>query len=179
MVPCLRTQIYVLLAAWFRLEESVRFGSSFAIKQLSRGSNLSRGQDFIGAFWHSENAQGPRRTPHRLRDTLAVDMLSRGASPYHVAKILADMIETVDWHYAPFTKGFRERVRGLIYNGEGLEKTDCTKIAQSRPSQQENPMIRKDLAADEPISRIVRTGLQTNKLSGVKFVKSMWRLSSR
>jgi hypothetical protein len=31
------------------LEESVRFGSSFAIKQLSRGSNLSRGQDFIGA----------------------------------------------------------------------------------------------------------------------------------
>jgi len=69
--------------------------------------------------------------PHRFRDTLAVDMLSRGASPYDVAKILADTIETVERHYAPFTKELRERVRGLMDNGEGLEKIDCTKIAQS------------------------------------------------
>jgi len=69
--------------------------------------------------------------PHRFRDTLAVDMLSRGASPYDVAKVLADTIETVERHYAPFTKELRERVRGLIDNGEGLEKTDCTNIAQS------------------------------------------------
>jgi integrase len=69
--------------------------------------------------------------PHRFRDTLAVDMLSRGASPYDVAKILADTIGTVERHYAPFTKELRERVRGLIDNGEGLEKTDCTNIAQS------------------------------------------------
>jgi len=65
---------------------------------------------------------------HRFRDT---DMLSRGASPYDVAKILADTIATVERHYAPFTKELRERVRGLIDNGEGLEKTDCTNIAQS------------------------------------------------
>jgi integrase len=69
--------------------------------------------------------------PHRFRDTLAVDMLSRGASPYDVAKILSDTIETVERHYAPFTKELRERVRSLIDNGEGLEKTDCTNIAQS------------------------------------------------
>lgn len=72
----------------------------------------------------------PDAHPHRFRDTLAVDMLSRGASPYDVAKILADTIETVERHYAPFTKELRERVRSLIDNGEGLEKTDCTKIAQ-------------------------------------------------
>lgn len=69
--------------------------------------------------------------PHRFRDTLAVDMLSRGASPYDVAKVLADTIETVERHYAPFTKELRERVRRIMENGEGLEKTDCTKIAQS------------------------------------------------
>jgi hypothetical protein len=28
--------------------------------------------------------------PHRFRDTLAVDLLSRGASPYDVAKMLGD-----------------------------------------------------------------------------------------
>ncbi len=73
--------------------------------------------------------------PHRFRDTLAVDMLSRGASLYDVAKILADMIETVERHYAPLTKELRDRVRGLIDNDEGLEKTDSTKIAQSEPTE--------------------------------------------
>jgi len=72
--------------------------------------------------------------PHRFRDTLAVDMLSRGASLYDVAKVLADTIETVERHYAPFTKELRERVRGLMNNGEGLGKTDCTKVAQSDPT---------------------------------------------
>jgi len=61
-------------------------------------------------------------------------MLSRGASLYDVAKVLADTIETVERPYAPFTKELRERVRGLMNNGEGLEKTDCTKIAQSDPT---------------------------------------------
>jgi len=65
-------------------------------------------------------------------------MLSRGASPYDVAKVLADTIETVERHYAPFTKELRERVRDLMNNGEGLEKTDCTKIAQSGSSMGES-----------------------------------------
>jgi integrase len=42
--------------------------------------------------------------PHRFRDTLAVDMLSRGASPYDVAKMLGDTIDTVERHYRPFVK---------------------------------------------------------------------------
>jgi integrase/recombinase XerD len=37
--------------------------------------------------------------PHRFRDTLAVDMLRRGTSPYDVAKILGDTIDTVEKHY--------------------------------------------------------------------------------
>jgi hypothetical protein len=33
--------------------------------------------------------------PHRFRDTFAVDMLARGATPYNVAKLLGDEIATV------------------------------------------------------------------------------------
>lgn len=60
--------------------------------------------------------------PHRFRDTLAVDLLTRGASPYDVAKMLGDTIETVEKHYTPFVKELRERVRGILENGVGLEE---------------------------------------------------------
>ena len=60
--------------------------------------------------------------PHRFRDTLAVDMLAKGATPYDVAKTLGDTIATVEKHYAPFTKDLRERVRRILENGEGIEK---------------------------------------------------------
>ena len=46
--------------------------------------------------------------PHRFRDTLAVDMLVRGASPYDVAKMLGDTIDTIEKHYTPFVKDLRE-----------------------------------------------------------------------
>jgi len=61
--------------------------------------------------------------PHRFRDTLAVDMLLRGGSPYDVAKILGDTIETVERHYTPFVKELRDRVRVLLDNGSGLESS--------------------------------------------------------
>ncbi|HEX8764908.1 MAG TPA: tyrosine-type recombinase/integrase [Candidatus Acidoferrum sp.] len=42
--------------------------------------------------------------PHRYRDTFAVDMPARGASPYDVAKLLGDTVQTIERHYAPFVK---------------------------------------------------------------------------
>lgn len=60
--------------------------------------------------------------PHRFRDTLAVDMLVRGASPYDVAKMLGDTIETVERHYMPFVRELRERVRLILETGVGIEK---------------------------------------------------------
>lgn len=42
-----------------------------------------------------------RAHPHWFRDTFAVDMLARGASPHDVAKL----------HYAEFVKELRERIR--------------------------------------------------------------------
>jgi integrase len=52
--------------------------------------------------------------PHRFRDTFAVDMLARGATPYDVAKLLGDEIANVEKHYAPFVRELRERVRTLM-----------------------------------------------------------------
>lgn len=61
----------------------------------------------------------PDAHPHRFRDTFAVDMLARGASPYDVAKLLGDTIETVEKHYAEFVKELRERVRRMMESTEG------------------------------------------------------------
>ena len=58
--------------------------------------------------------------PHRFRDTFAVDMLARGATPYDVAKLLGDEIATVEKHYAPFVRELRERVRGLLEGPGGI-----------------------------------------------------------
>jgi integrase len=60
--------------------------------------------------------------PHRFRDTFAVDMLARGATPYDVAKLLADEIATVERHYAPFVRELRERVRTLMESGGGISQ---------------------------------------------------------
>jgi integrase len=69
--------------------------------------------------------------PHRFRDTLAVDMLAKGATPYEVAKTLGDTIATVEKHYTPFTKDLRERVRRILENGEGIEKNIGSFSSQS------------------------------------------------
>lgn len=61
--------------------------------------------------------------PHRFRDSLAVEMLVRGATPYDVAKTLGDTIDTVEKHYAPFVPELRERVRRIMESepeGENL-----------------------------------------------------------
>jgi len=78
-----------------------------------------------------ERAGVPNAHPHRYRDTFAVDMLARGASPYHVAKLLGDTVTTVERHYAPFVKELRDRTRQFMENGEGLEKIHCTNTAHS------------------------------------------------
>jgi integrase len=64
--------------------------------------------------------------PHRFRDTLAVDMLCRGASPYDVAKMLGDTIDTIERHYTPFVEELRERVRNILETGIGLEEMSGT-----------------------------------------------------
>jgi integrase len=73
--------------------------------------------------------------PHRFRDTLAVDMLSRGASPYDVAKMLGDSIDTIERHYTSFVKELRERVRYILETGVGIEESAKTGSESSQNVQ--------------------------------------------
>jgi hypothetical protein len=41
---------------------------------------------------------------------------------YDVAKMLGDIIETVERYYLPFVKSLRERVRKIMESGAGLEE---------------------------------------------------------
>jgi integrase len=70
--------------------------------------------------------------PHRFRDTFAVDLLCRGASPYDVAKLLGDVVATVEKHYAPFVRELRERARQIMETGIGLEQLPGTPRAQQK-----------------------------------------------
>lgn len=74
--------------------------------------------------------------PHRFRDSLAVEMLVRGASPYDVAKVLGDTIDTVEKHYAPFVPELRERVRRIMQDVPDVEKLG-TIWAQSKPKAEQ------------------------------------------
>jgi site-specific recombinase XerD len=71
--------------------------------------------------------------PHRFRDSFAIDLLLRGASPYDVAKMLGDTIGTVERHYMPFVRELRERVRSILETGLGLEE-----VAQIPPEASQN-----------------------------------------
>lgn len=76
--------------------------------------------------------------PHRYRDTYAVDLLARGASPYDVAKLLGDTVETIEKHYAPFVRELRERARRIMESGEGLEITGTPRAQQKQPEGKPN-----------------------------------------
>lgn len=73
--------------------------------------------------------------PHRFRDSFAVDLLARGASPYDVAKLLGDTVETVEKHYAPFVRELRERARRIMESGEGLEIIGTQQAQQNTDSR--------------------------------------------
>ena len=77
--------------------------------------------------------------PHRFSDTLAVDMLTRGASPYDVAKVLGDTIETIDPFVkeVPFSKAVlasknwpKKRQNALKSNHKGLTSDSAQKPVQ-------------------------------------------------
>jgi integrase len=99
------------------------------------GKPLTRPRLYERMLAIGRRAGVPNAHPHRFRDTFAVDMLARGASPYDVAKLLGDTVDTVEKHYAPFVKELRERTRWIMENGEGLEITG-TKRAQQIPAEE-------------------------------------------
>jgi hypothetical protein len=61
-------------------------------------------------------------------------LLAGGTSPYDVAKLLGDTVDTIEKHYAPFVRELRERARRIMETGEGLEITG-TQQAQQKANQ--------------------------------------------
>jgi integrase len=97
----------------------------------AKGEPMTRPRLYQRMLALGKRAGVPDAHPHRFRDTFAVDLLARGATPYDVAKLLGDTVDTIERHYAPFVKELRDRARRLMENGEGLEQNHCTIIAQS------------------------------------------------
>lgn len=56
--------------------------------------------------------------PHRFRHSFACRLLGKGASLFDVAKLLGDTHQVVDKHYAKWTSGQEDRVRGLLEEQE-------------------------------------------------------------
>jgi len=96
----------------------------------ANGEPMTRPRLYQRMLALGKRAGVPDAHPHRFRDTFAVDLLARGATPYDVAKLLGDTVDTIEKHYAPFVKELRDRARRLMENGEGLEQNHCTIIAQ-------------------------------------------------
>jgi integrase len=76
--------------------------------------------------------------PHRFRDTFAVDFLAKGGSPYDVAKLLGDTVETIERHYAPFVRELRERARGIMETAKGLEIAGTPRAQDKMPEGKPN-----------------------------------------
>jgi integrase len=95
------------------------------------GGPMSRPRLYERVKAMGERAGVARAHPHRFRDTLAVDMLLKGASPYDVAKTLGDTIAVVEEHYAPYVKELRERTRRIMESPDGIERPaeNCTVVA--------------------------------------------------
>jgi site-specific recombinase XerD len=99
------------------------------------GKKLDRPRLYKRLLCVGKRAGVSNARPHRFRDTLAVDMLSRGANPYDVAKMLGDTIETIEKHYTPFVKELRERVRTILESDGGLENMAAVTPASQQPAR--------------------------------------------
>jgi len=99
------------------------------------GQALTRPRLYQRMVALGRRAAVPNVHPHRFRDTFAVDLLLRGASPYDVAKMLGDTIDTIERHYTPFVRELRERVRKILETGAGLEELALNASKASQDGQ--------------------------------------------
>jgi hypothetical protein len=88
-----------------------------------------------------------------------VDMLARGASPYDVAKLLGDTVDTIEKHYAPFVRELRERARSIMEKWRRLGEGFWHDLGTVRAPEGRNAMKTKYIMAGKPVSRILFSAL--------------------
>lgn len=111
--------------------------SARVLLNLATGAAMTRPRLYSRVLALGKRACVAGAHPHRFRDTLAVDMLSRDASPYDIAKMLGDTIDTVEKHYTAFVKKLRDRLRNILETGTGIEE------AAKMPSEARQNVQRK------------------------------------
>jgi integrase len=110
------------------------------------GRPMSRPRPYERIKAMGERAGVTRVDPHRFRDTLAVDMLLKGASPSEVAKTLGDTISVVKEHYAPYVKELPERTRRIIESPMGSRnQPEITQFLHTYPNSRGRCNERKRL----------------------------------
>ena len=102
---------------------------------------------------------------HRFRNSFAVDLLSRGAPPYDVAKLLGTPWRRQKGVTLHSFGTLRERVRRIM---ESPRRTgDNRHTAGTAKDRAEADTVKpKEIVADGPVSRIPWAVLQTRKLFG-------------
>jgi integrase len=95
-------------------------GEPFDKPQLASNERYNALTDRISAL--GKRAGVRNATPHRFRDTFAVDMLIRTDNVNTVAALLGDTVKTVTEYYLPFVRELRERARLMMDHGKGIEQ---------------------------------------------------------
>ena len=87
----------------------------------STGKPMSRPRLYYRMNALGKRAGVEKANPHRFRDTFAADLLLKGTTPYYVARLLGDTIQTIEDHYSEFVQEHQERARQFIEADGGLE----------------------------------------------------------
>jgi len=91
--------------------------------------------------------------PNGFRDSFPVDLLSRGASLYDVAKLLADTVDTVEKHTRLLFDSSRA---GAADHGNRRRTRDNAHTVGTRHGAKSHDTLKKrERVADEPVSRIL------------------------
>jgi integrase len=146
ILPMLSELLFALETEFERLKPEP---SSRVLINPATGTQMTRPRLYQRMLALGKRAGVGGANPHRFRDTLAVDMLSRGASPYDVAKMLGDTIETVEKNYTPFVKELRDRVRSILERGIGIEEAAKMLMEARQASLEDAPRVAGNAQDDE------------------------------
>ncbi len=93
-----------------------------------------------------ERAGVTKASPHRFRDTFAVNMLLNGISENAVAAMLGDTVPTVRTFYLPYVRVFREQTLARLDSGTKLE--DLARHTRVTPANEHS--LQEDASASLP-----------------------------
>jgi integrase len=114
--------------AW--LHENAKQQSSEYLFSTETGEAIVSLDKHLRRLWKNVGVAGGHA--HRFRDTFAVRLLEKGASLYDVSKLLGISAQTVERHYAPYSRELQQRGTDLI-NSLDYRVSKSAMTAEGRP----------------------------------------------